>query len=323
MDLENPLHFIVYYAVPPLVLLIGTTGNVFGLISFHRMKLCKIGSKLIYKFIFVTDSLNLLNIIVMYLANGYGKDVTLLTNVSCKIVMYLNYTLAPISPLLLVFNSLLKHISINKNLENTLFWLKKKHIQFVFAIGLIVFNMIYYLPALFIIQLQTNPNSHIFFDQTPECTFIDTNKQIIMFSMDLFNRVFIPFTLLIICSFCLLRQIFKMKRDINSTLVVQTKVKGIKREIKATFTLVCLNIFYVTLNLPIVMILFTQISFESISFSVSLNLYYLAYGVNFYIIVLTNSYFKREFFRIFRKKQRRPSANSFQDEHELSIPFWV
>lgn len=322
MDFDKPLNFTIYYIIPPLILIIGTTGNLFGIFTFHRSKLCKIGSKRIYKFIFVIDTLNLLNIIVMYMANGYGKDITLQTNISCKLAMYLNYTLAPMSPMLLIFNSIIKLISTKRQLESLLFWLKTKYVQFIYAIGIIIFNSVYYIPALFLIQLQYNPSSNLLFDSAHECTFIDISKQVILFSMDLFNRVFIPFTSMSLCSLFLMRQIVMMINEINRNLSAETKKRVLKRELKSTTTLVCLNMFYVLLNLPIVIIMFTQISFDSVLFSISLNLYYMSYGVNFYIILITNSMVRKEFLKIFKKKINN-NSNSFNDENEISLPFWV
>ena len=53
------INFFVNYLFPPIIFLLGLFGNTFGLIIIGRKKLDKIGPILIYKFLFITDSIYL------------------------------------------------------------------------------------------------------------------------------------------------------------------------------------------------------------------------------------------------------------------------
>lgn len=311
--------FLVYYFMPPLILLSGLIGNSLGFYAFQNIRLIKIGPRLIYKCLFIIDTLNLLNIIIMFLANGFSKDVTLHSNASCKTFMYLSYTLAPISPMLLIANSIMKLVSINKECEKMFNFCKQRITQLLFIASLVSFNIIFYIPSLFYMELSSNSSDFILETTSNECSFIDSRKQKILFAMDLFNRVIIPFTLLTICTISLIRKVVRLRKEIvNSVTIIENKNRNFYRDFKSTFCLINLNVFYMLLNVPLVAFLFTQISFESSAFSMSLNLYYLSYGINFYIIFITNSLFRKEFFSFLRKNE-----SSKNETEELSLPIWI
>jgi hypothetical protein len=52
-------NFFLSYILAPIILMIGHVGNIFGLIVIGRKKLDKIGPVIIYKFLFITDSIYL------------------------------------------------------------------------------------------------------------------------------------------------------------------------------------------------------------------------------------------------------------------------
>jgi len=51
--------FFLNYVLAPIIFKVGHVGNLFGLIVIGRKKLDKIGPVLIYKFLFITDSIYL------------------------------------------------------------------------------------------------------------------------------------------------------------------------------------------------------------------------------------------------------------------------
>ena len=61
-------NFFLSYLLAPIILIVGHVGNIFGLIVIGRKKLDKIGPVLIYKFLFISDSIYLsIFIIIMNL----------------------------------------------------------------------------------------------------------------------------------------------------------------------------------------------------------------------------------------------------------------
>jgi hypothetical protein len=52
-------NFFLKYVLAPIILIVGHVGNLFGLIVIGRKKLDKIGPVLIYKLLFISDSIYL------------------------------------------------------------------------------------------------------------------------------------------------------------------------------------------------------------------------------------------------------------------------
>jgi hypothetical protein len=51
--------FFTNYILPPVILLLGLFGNIMGIVVFSRKNLKKSGPVLIYKFLFISDSIYL------------------------------------------------------------------------------------------------------------------------------------------------------------------------------------------------------------------------------------------------------------------------
>ena len=52
-------NFFLKYVLAPIIFIVGHVGNIFGLTVIGRKKLDKIGPVLIYKFLFISDSIYL------------------------------------------------------------------------------------------------------------------------------------------------------------------------------------------------------------------------------------------------------------------------
>lgn len=101
-----------FYIFPPLVLILGLFGNIFGYYLLKRPKMSEIGPRNTYKFLFSLDTINLIQIIVNYLQFSFKTDITIISNVSCRLWMFINYSLATPSSMCLVYISIDRYISI-------------------------------------------------------------------------------------------------------------------------------------------------------------------------------------------------------------------
>ena len=90
-----------YFA--PAIIILGTIGDVFGLIVESKKKLKKIGPQIIYMALFTSDFITFATIFQPYAAFRFNIDVTLFSNIACKSYFYLSYVLASISPMLNVY----------------------------------------------------------------------------------------------------------------------------------------------------------------------------------------------------------------------------
>ena len=62
-----------------------------------------------------------------------------------------------------------------------------------------------------------------------------------------------------------------------------------------------MNLLFMVLNLPLSMVqLFPN--YSNIAYLSTFYLFYFSYGVNFYVLFLTNSIFRKEVCRLFKKK---------------------
>ncbi len=112
--------FFVKYWFPVIVFLLGIIGNILGCIVIWSPKLANIGPQLTYKFLFISDTVYLMQIIGTYLQYGFDIQLTYVSDLMCKIGMYFNFLMAVVSPLLLCYISIDRYISISIKAESDL-----------------------------------------------------------------------------------------------------------------------------------------------------------------------------------------------------------
>ncbi len=98
---------------PILILVIGLVGNYLGFKVMQRPKMLQIGPRNTYKYLFIMDTIYLIQIIVTCLQLSYDLDILIFSNVLCKFWYYLNYSLNTQSTMLLVYISIDYTISFN------------------------------------------------------------------------------------------------------------------------------------------------------------------------------------------------------------------
>ena len=234
----------LYFA--PAIIILGLFGNLFGLIVISKKKLVKIGPQIVYITLFIFDWINFILIFQLYAAYEFNIDVTLFSSLYCKTYFYINFVFAPISPMLNVYISIERYISIAYLAKKD--FLRQKKIQLIYIITIALFNIILYVP------IGINYDLVIVENQTV-CTYVDTFWQETYGYIDLTNRVIIPFVLMIIFSILIIYTIFTSRsRMASNTRANRTFRKDVK------FSLICitLNTSYIVFSLPISIIFFIQ-----------------------------------------------------------------
>lgn len=287
----NSFDFFVIFIFPPIILIVGLSGNLIALLVLIREKLKKIGTRHIFIYLFLSDTVYLLQLIINYLGYGFGLDLSTISSLSCQIYVYFNYSLGAISPWLLIYISLEKFVSI-KWPDHRLI-LKNKLYQKFFFLLVLIFNLLYYLPIPFfytLIEYKTNKTDYL---TKYGCEFKDYRSQKITSYMDLINRGTVPILLMIVLSIMLIYYIkTSSKRVISDFNHKENKIHN--RNIRFSITSVYINIFYMALNLPLLIDIFIPNYYESIEFLFFFYLYYLSYAFNFYIILVTNRFFRKQ-----------------------------
>jgi hypothetical protein len=198
---------------------------------------------------------------------------------------------------LLVFISIEKFISIRYPNNKII---KKQIFQTIIVIAIIICNLtayhfIYYLN---IFENQTTNASNEAFKQMNEKT-----EKTIGFIVILYNAV-LPFIIMIIFSILLIHTILKSRLRILR-LTNQHDRNRLKKDIQFAISSILMNFFYLIFYLPVCISLILRIYMLSELF---INVFYLLAVLNccdhFYILLFSNSVFRRRVLTLFRIKSR-------------------
>jgi hypothetical protein len=293
----DSIEYFIKYIFAPFILCTGLIGNITGFIIMKSKKLENIGPRTMYKCMFIMDTLFLFQVLLFYSTRAYGKNISTVSELLCKMYNYLNYSLCPISPMLLCYISMDRFVAIR--LPSSKGTMRRERNQLLYFMIILTFNALYYIPMPFaysIINLSESTN------QTRlTCYFAEFRKiGVILSWMDLANYVLMPFTLMFLCSFLIIFTIFQSRRNVSRN---QKSNKNLDRDIRFSVTCFVLNLLYLLLNLPLAIILLFPINFSATFFSLTNYLFYLSYAVNFYILLFTNSLIRRQFLELFKGKR--------------------
>ncbi len=229
--------------------------------------------------------------------SAFNYDPTIISDNGCKLFNYFAYGLGALSPWCLVYISFERFIVIKYYARRFVY--KKRKIQIIFLILLVVFNILYHINIFFSFDIVNIDNSTI-------CYINDNQNQIIVANMVLVNYFLLPFFLMLLFSILLIATILKSRSTMNSNNAAREN-RHRRKDIKLSISLLFLNLLFFLLNLPIVTDQF--LPFDSDKYTIVNYIYYSSYGVNFYILLGTNSLFRRQFYSLFYKKKRRIQNN--------------
>ena len=282
----------VNYIFPAIILAFGLAGNLLGLKTMQRPKMLEIGPRNIYKYLFIMDTIYLVQIIVTYLQLIFNIEITGLSKIMCKIGSYLNYSLDSQSSLLLVYISIDRYVSIK--MPALRFFMRKRNNQLIYFIFIFMFNLMYYLPVAYNYSL-------IAINDTLVCSFNNNqySKDLISY-MDLTNRNILPSILIILFSTLLGIEVIKSRKRILANFQKEEN-EYFYNNISLAITSILLNIINLLVQLPVSVYLFLPNYSQIIGFNFFFFLFYLSYSINFYILFMFNYLFRKEFFLHLKK----------------------
>ena len=296
MAFQIGFRFFVYFLIAPIIFIVGIVGNTLGIFILLRKKLEKIGPRNMYIYLLVSDWIFLLFMVINYFTYGFEMDITILSKYICKIYWYLNYFLAPVSPWILIYISVDKVISIKYPSKR--FFLRKTTNQFIYLLVIIVYNSFFYVPVSYyfnIIKTYSNETNRTI----TTCDYIDAEKRQLINYMDTGNRIILPVLIITICSITLFVSIIRIRVRIMENFR-HNNHENIKKDIRLVFSLILLNTVFVLLNVPNAV--FIYFSFSDFEFVFTLYIFYSTYACNFYIILFTNTLFRKELFQMLNIK---------------------
>jgi hypothetical protein len=290
MSAFDDFQYFVKYILPIGILTFGLIGNTLGIIVLFDKDMKNIGPKRTYIYLFLSDSFFLLQIIVHYFQLAHNLYIATLSDVSCKLWFYFNYSFGTVSSYLIVYISLERCISITRPAWK--FFLRKNKIQLIWFILVTFACMLYYLPAGLYYTIKLSD------DETTNCVFSDENAQMLISYMDLAIRAILPFFIMIFCSVTLIYSLFKSRQRVVENFLTEEN-QTIHRELRLAVSSISLNIIYIATQLPLSITMF-ETNFSDFYYEFTYYIFYLSFAINFYIILATNSLFRSTFFSLFR-----------------------
>jgi hypothetical protein len=285
-----------YFA--PTIIILGLFGNLFGLIVISKKKLAKIGPQTVYTALFIFDWINFILIFQPFALFAFNIDITVFSSLYCKIYFYISFIFAPISPILNVYISIERYISIAYPTKK--YFLLKNKIQLAYIIVLALFNLLLYVPTGLYFDLVIIENQTI-------CNYVDLFWQETYGYIDLTNRIIIPSVLMITFSILIIHTIFTSRSRISSNTRAN---RTFRKDVKFSIISITLNISYIVFNLPLSILLFFQNYWLYSFYSLIVFIYYITFAANFYLIFLANSLFREGFYSIFGCEKKRRNTNN-------------
>lgn len=275
-----------------IIKFIGLIGNLLAFLVFSCKNFQNTIFYTYYRFVCIIDSLFL----TLGLFQQFYSNVFVFSSFYCKIIFFLNYFPPSLSIWTMVIISIDRMCSIA---FSSRFQYRKKTInQIIIIIGMIVFNLIYWSPILFVFNID---NHHNRTNQTQKLVCRPVSPAIIY--LDLVNTTIIPVTLMIASTIITLKELFKSRKKSNQSTSLN------KKDIKFAIISVLLIILFIIFNLPITLVnLINRIFLTSflneisaVAYSVASWLFYINYAHLFYINLFVNALFQKEFFNMMKK----------------------
>ena len=291
---ESCIEYFVFFFLAPLILLIGVFGNTIGFVVFVKRDLIKIGPVFMYKFLFVFDSAALISVSNYYLTEIFHINFVAFTSLSCRLYGYILFSVSSVSPMLLVYIYLERLLSLKYPVESN--FLRKQKSQKIYLAVILLINLIIYIQVPFTYDLIASKN-------ISTCEFIDSKSREISSFINFFNKILIPFSLMIIITAILLYTTIKSRSNV-SALHSLKEIRIFKKDVnlvKVTI-LKCLMIIFSNLPVLIVYFFYKETDFLSALF---ISFFYICNALNFYILWIFNALFRKEFFFLFDKNQNR------------------
>ena len=245
-------HIIYDLGISYLQLVLSLVGTILGIIIFSRKTLNKFPMRHVYQSLLATDAIYVIKITIqntiLYTSIG---PVKLLSTFACKLYMYTNFLICPISSWLLVLISVERCLTIV--FVNRMKILGNRKFELFLIAFVIICNFLLYTPFLLYQELQQTITNNTDTNETQiesDCDFSDITYSNTYYLMDLIHSTLIPYAIMLVSSIILIVFVIKSRMRIQR-LTNSRERKSLIKEIRFGMTILLLNFFFVILNLPI------------------------------------------------------------------------
>lgn len=276
-----------------ITMIFGSIGNCLVYKLYSSVSFKKFSLSIYFRTISIIDSLNMLNIFILYIRHQFGIDLSQSIRLFCTFQTYLTYIPGAISAWLMVFVSVDRFFKIGY--PRRLQVIFNKNIQLAIIVTTIVFNYVYY-------SFITWNSMIVMNNATNESICFENVNYSLLNWMDFYNSTVIPFLLMILLSLAIIYHVLKSRLKIMAKNSEGQRIRG--RDRKFATGLISLNFMFLMLNLPIVIFNLFTIDVDSDTLNVlsyfTILLYYLNSAIGFYVQLIMNSLFRTEFLVLLR-----------------------
>ena len=294
--------------MPFMIIFFGLIGNLFGLVTLGKRKQedSQIGPIQMYRFLFITDSINLLSFINVIMDKGYSTGIYLFSSFSCKLFVYLSISFYSLSSLILIYILIESYLSIKYPVESNL--LRKNKPQFIYTIIVFIINLIYFLPTFLNFNIIESTITGNYNNTTSKLTCdIESNKNEISILVFI-NRILLPLILIIFFSTILIYKILTIKERMKIFYSKRERIQ-FKKDVHLSINSILFNFIQYSFNIPFICEIFISNDTHSPVFFFCLNIFVLSFAFNFYFLLIVNSLFRKDFFSYFTNKSQTDMLN--------------
>lgn len=283
MDFPKGVQFFIHYMFGPLIVLFGLFGNISGLILLFKRNLKQLGPVSIYKILLILNSIKLFQIFPLY-AQSFNFNLSVTNEIVCKSLSYLEFSLSNYSPMILIYISADRYISIRYPQRKHL--LKNCFIQIAYVFGVNILAFIIFSPIYIYSTIELADNS------TLVCQIYNSEQsKLVNFLTNMILSI-LYFIVLFIFSLLMFYCILISRNQARNTLV-NSELKKFSRHFSTAVLSFLMNILYLLLYFPISLSAFFDMYTDF--FILTYYIYYLDYAITFYLLLSTNSTFRRKY----------------------------
>lgn len=278
--------------IDAIIITIGTIGNAISIIVFSRKTFRNNSISTYCIALAIFDSLALIEFItdIGYLA--YGVNLADKSDAFCKISFYFSTILNAIQPCILVVFSIDKLFSMK---TRSIAILKKKWFQWSIVAGMVVFNVLLYLAMPILLKRREDlPGVYV-------CDVATIGFLNILMIVYLLESCMIPFIVMSVSSILTIRLLIKSRNSVERSGKLSKERRS--RDAKYAISSVTFNVLFFIFKLPLV-VYFSLAAFFTYSdayfLKIATLLFFSNASIGFYVHIVTNSLFRKEFFSFFR-----------------------
>ncbi len=290
-----------------LAKLLGIATNSITLAIFMRKKFETFSARNIFISLILADTFKLIIMIILY---NFALVTRFMSELACRLISYFEAFTTALPMFLVTFASI-----------DRFFYIKYPNFKFnrnLIILLIISFALIYSStfailpdePKAFSLNRTNTNNSSLEQNYTFYCS-----APLAFFLTETLVSQIIPILITFLFSCLLIHTIFKSRLKLLRLTSRQDRRK-LLRDIKFAISTLIINISYVLLNLPLfIYFILNKINSKQNYFESLKNLIYLlnvfSYGLNFYILIISNLIFRQEFLVMFcRTKTAEPSTTN-------------